>query len=82
MRWATAITSRCRVRRTARGIYMVTVRGANEVHLFRDFAGLTPELSDQLAAGNRLVQINAIGRYNATALELTTPRASFEFTTP
>ena len=65
-----------------RGIYMVTVRGANEVHLFRDFAGLTPELSDQLAAGNRLVQINAIGRYNATALELTTPRASFEFTTP
>ncbi len=67
---------------TARGIYMVTVRGANEVHLFRDFAGLTPELSDQLAAGNRLVQINAIGRYNATALELTTPRASFEFTAP
>jgi hypothetical protein len=66
----------------ARGIYMVTVRGANEVHLFRDFAGLTPALSDQLAAGNRLVQVNAIGRYNATALELTTPRASFEFTTP
>ncbi len=65
-----------------RGVYMVTVRGANEVHLFRDFAGLTPQLSDQLAAGNRLVQINAIGRYNATALELTTPRASFEFTTP
>ena len=65
-----------------RGIYMVTVRGTNEVHLFRDFAGLTPELSDQLAAGNRLVQINAVGRYNATALELTTPRASFEFITP
>lgn len=67
---------------TTRGIYMVTVRGGNEVHLFRDFAGLTPELSDQLAAGNRLVQINAIGRYNATALGLTTPRASFEFITP
>ncbi len=65
-----------------RGIYMVTVRGTNEVHLFRDFAGLTPELTDQLAAGNRLVQINAIGRYNATALALVTPRASFEFTTP
>ena len=65
-----------------RGIYMVTVRGTNEVHLFRDFAGLTPELSDQLAAGNRLVQINAVGRYNATALELTTPRASFEFIAP
>ena len=62
--------------------FLAQVRGANEVHLFRDFAGLTPELSDQLAAGNRLVQINAIGRYNATALELTTPRASFEFTTP
>jgi len=43
---------------------------------------LTPELSDQLAAGNRLVQVNAIGRYNAAALELTTPRASFEFITP
>jgi len=67
---------------TARGIYMVTVRGGNEVHLFRDFAGLTPELSDQLAVGNRLVQINAIGRYNATALELTSPRASFEFIAP
>lgn len=67
---------------TARGIYMVTVRGGSEVHLFRDFAGLTPELSDQLAAGNRLVQINAIGRYNATALELTSPRASFEFMAP
>ncbi len=65
-----------------RGIYMVTVRGANEVQLFRDFAALTPELSDQLAAGNRLVQINAIGRYNATSLALTTPRASFEFTAP
>jgi hypothetical protein len=65
-----------------RGIYMVTVRGANEVHLFRDFAGLTPELSDQLAAGNRLVQINAIGRYNATAVELAAPRASFEFIAP
>jgi hypothetical protein len=65
-----------------RGIYMVTVRGANEVHLFRDFAGLTPALANQLDAGNRLVQINAIGRYNASSLELTTPRASFEFTAP
>lgn len=65
-----------------RGIYMVTLRGTNQVHLFRDFAALTPELSDQLAAGNRLVQISAIGRYNATSLALTTPRASFEFTAP
>lgn len=65
-----------------RGIYMVTVRGAHEVHLFRDFAALTPELSEQLAAGNLLVQINAIGRYNANSLELTTPRASFEFAAP
>jgi len=30
----------------------------------------------------RLVQINATERYNATALELTRSRASFELTTP
>ena len=65
-----------------RGIYLVTVRGSHELHLFRDFASLTPELTDQLNAGNRLVQIEAVGRYNATSLELTTPRASFEFTAP
>jgi len=65
-----------------RGVYVVTVRGSGELHMFRDFASLTPELTDQLAAGHRLVQIEAIGRYNATSLELTTPRASFEFTAP
>jgi hypothetical protein len=65
-----------------RGVYLVTVRGSGELHVFRDFASLTPELTDQLNAGNRLVRIEAIGRYNATSLELTTPRASFEFTAP
>lgn len=65
-----------------RGIYLVTVRGSGELHVFRDFASLTPELTDQLNAGNRLVRIDAIGRYNATSFELTTPRASFEFTAP
>ena len=65
-----------------RGMYMVTVRGTHELHLFRDFASLTPELTDQLSAGHRLVQIEAIGRYNAASLELTTPHASFEFTAP
>ena len=65
-----------------RGVYLVTVRGSGELHVFRDFASLTPELTDQLNAGNRLVRIDAIGRYNATSFELTTPRASFEFTAP
>ncbi len=65
-----------------RGVYFVTVRGSGELHVFRDFASLTPELTDQLNAGNRLIRIDAIGRYNAAALQLTTPRASFEFTAP
>jgi len=65
-----------------RGIYMVAVRGRGGVQLFRDFAELTRELSDQLAAGNRLAQIHANGRYNAGTLELATPRASFEFRAP
>lgn len=65
-----------------RGVYAVTVRGSGELHVFRDFALLTGELTDQINAGNRLVRIDAIGRYNATSLQLTTPRASFEFTAP
>ena len=65
-----------------RGVYLVAVRGGDGLHLFSDFAELTRELSDQLAAGNRLVQIHANGRYNAGTLELATPRASFEFRAP
>jgi len=64
------------------GIYLVVIRGSREMHLFGDFAGLTAELSRQLAAGNLLTQMGASGRYNAAAVELTTPLASFEFTTP
>jgi hypothetical protein len=67
---------------TVRGTYLVSVRGSGELHLYRDFTTLTGDLSGQLAAGKRLVQIEAIGRYNAGSLELTTPRASFEFTAP
>jgi hypothetical protein len=64
------------------GLYLVVIRGSREVHLFGDFASLTAELSRQLSAGNLLAQIGASGRYNAAAVELTTPQASFEFTTP
>ncbi len=66
----------------ARGIYLVAVRGAREVHVLRDFASLTSELLRQLSAGNRLTRIGAHGRYNAADEALTTPRASFEFTQP
>jgi hypothetical protein len=64
------------------GIYLVVIRGSREVHVFGDFASLTTELTRQLTAGNLLTQIGASGRYNAAAVELTTPQASFEFTTP
>jgi hypothetical protein len=67
---------------TGRGIYLVVLRGSREMHLFGNFASLTTELSRQLTAGNLLTQIGAAGRYNAAAVELTTPQASFEFTTP
>ena len=43
---------------------------------------LVPLAGAFLDAGNRLVRIDAIGRYNAASLQLTTPRASFEFTAP
>ncbi len=65
-----------------RGVYLVTVRGSHEIRLFRDFVALTPVLTGQLDAGNRLVGIEAMGRYNAGSLELTVPRASFEFAAP
>jgi hypothetical protein len=41
---------------TGRGIYLVVMRGSQEVHLFGDFASLTTELSRQLA-GNLLTQM-------------------------
>jgi hypothetical protein len=63
-------------------LYAVAVRGAGEVHLYRDFARLTEELVKQLDAGNLMTRLNAHGRYNSADNELTTPRASFEFKTP
>ncbi len=62
-----------------RGVYLLTARGSSDVQMFRDFASLTPALTDQLAAGKRLVRIVAMGRYSADSLELTAPRMSFEF---
>jgi len=64
------------------GIYLVALRSTHEMHVFRDFGTLVTELNSQLQAGNKLVQLDAIGRYNAGTQELTTPRAMFEFTTP
>ena len=65
-----------------RGVYLVTLRNTRELHVFRDFATLSSELESQLQDGHTLIQIEAVGRYNATTQELTTPRAMFEFTTP
>ncbi len=64
------------------GAYLTAVRGSREVKVYRDFAELTHALSDHVTAGEHLVEISANGRYNAATLELTTPRASFEFTAP
>ena len=65
-----------------RGMYLVADRGRRQLNVYRGFAELTRALSDRLAAGDWLVEIGANGRYNAPAMELTTPWASFEFTTP
>ena len=65
-----------------RGAYAVVVRGVGEVHGYRQFSGLVAELERQLAAGNRLHRIAAHGRYNAGTVELTAPRAGFEFIAP
>src|SRR5262249_18288746 len=65
-----------------RGVYLVTSRGTQQLQVFRDFASLVAELNSRLQGGNKLIQLEAVGRYNATTQELTTPRAMFEFTTP
>ncbi len=62
-----------------RGVYVVTTRGSAQLRVFRDFAALSSELASRLDAGARLIQIAAIGEFDAGSLELTTPRASFEF---
>ncbi|TDJ22250.1 MAG: DUF4382 domain-containing protein [Gammaproteobacteria bacterium] len=65
-----------------RGAYAVVVRGADELHAYSEFAALVAELERQLAAGNVLRRIAAHGRYNAGTVELTAPRAGFEFIAP
>jgi hypothetical protein len=65
-----------------RGAYAVVVRGAAELHGYRQFSALVVELERQLAAGNLLHRIAAHGRYNAGTVELTAPRAGFEFIAP
>ncbi len=64
------------------GIYTTVVRGSRDVKVYRDFAELSRALSKRIDASYRVVEIGAIGRYNASTLELTTPRASFEFAAP
>jgi hypothetical protein len=65
-----------------RGVYLVTLSGSDQLQVFRDFATLSTELTNQLQSGHKLIQLDAIGSYNAGTQELTTPRATFEFTTP
>lgn len=64
------------------GAYLVAVRGAGELHAYREFADLAAELERQLSAGRLLRRIAASGRYNASNGELAAPRAGFEFIAP
>ncbi len=65
-----------------RGVYAVRVRGAGQIHLYRNFADFSDQVLDQLQAGNLLARVGAIGRYNADGNELTTGRATFLFVEP
>jgi len=64
------------------GVYAVRVRGAGEIHLYRNFSDLVNELIQQLDSGNLLKRVGAHGRYTMGDAELTTGRASFEFVEP
>ena len=65
-----------------RGVYAVRVRGAGEIHLYRDFADLVDEVMAQLDAGRLLKHVGAHGRYNEQDQSLTTGRAGFDFIEP
>ena len=65
-----------------RGVYAVKVRGANEVHVYRNFSDLVDELLAQLDAGRVLHRISSQGGYNFNEVALTTARAGFTFSTP
>ncbi len=64
------------------GVYSVKVRGANEFHVYRNFADLVDELMAQLDAGRVLHRIHAAGSYNVQEMELTARRAGFVFSAP
>ncbi|MEM7097244.1 MAG: DUF4382 domain-containing protein [Pseudomonadota bacterium] len=63
------------------GVYAVKVRGAGEVHMYRNFADLVDELINQLDQGRMLHRISSVGAYNVGDTLLTSPRAGFIFAT-
>ena len=67
---------------TGTGAYAVRVRGAGEIHLYRQFSDLVDEIMQQLDSGNLLKRVAANGRYTIGVAELTTGRASFDFVEP
>ena len=64
------------------GVYGIRVRGEADITLYSTFEDLTEALLAQLEAGNLLHRIDATGKYNVVATELTAGRASFVFITP
>ena len=67
---------------SGRGVYAVSVRGAGEMHVYREFSGLVEELIEQLDSGNLLHRVSAKGGYNVGVSTLTTHRAGFVFSEP
>ena len=65
-----------------RGVYAVRVRGAGEIHLYRNFADLVSEVVAQLDEGQLLKHVGAHGRYNDDDQSLTAGRAVFDFIKP
>ena len=61
------------------GVYAVQVRGAGEVHMYRQFSDLVDELVAQLDQGRLLHRISVQGAYNVSSNELTAKRAGFVF---
>ncbi len=61
------------------GVYAVQVRGAGEVHMYRQFSDMVDELVAQLDQGRLLHRISVQGAYNVSSNELTAKRAGFVF---
>lgn len=61
------------------GVYAIKVRGAGEMHIYRNFDDLVDALVAQLDQGRLLARISSQGRYDTGNAEFTTRRAGFVF---